>query len=239
MNEAGEIACDNAGNIIRERAVHPMQHEVKGVLVQKGVRTILQERGLFHNRLGNPNLILECQSCKLVGNREASVARNMACCAKAVLSREEDFAEQREWLEETVDNLGFKIIFYPKYHCELNYIELVWGWIKCHHRRTCTYNYADLKSELPNTMEKLIPLPTIQRYMRYCFRFMSGYRSGLTGLLLDYSVKKYKGHRAIPANIRTVLGDMAAASKLPADIRSILSNENRVQHVLTDGSDVV
>ena len=138
---------------------------------------------------------------------------------------------QKEWLEEIVEGHGFKIIFYPKYHCELNYIELVWGWTKCHHRRTCTYNYQDLKAELPNTMENLIPLPTIQRYFRYCLRFMSGYRSGLTGLLLDYSVKKYKGHRTIPTNVRAVLGDIAATvgTKMPPNIRSILANENVVR----------
>lgn len=58
---------------------------------------------------------------------------------------------------------------------------------------------------------------------------MSGYRSGLTGQLLDYSVKKYKGHRAIPANIFRVLGDMAAnakESKMPMTVIHTLALEN-------------
>ena len=94
-------------------------------MTQKGIKTILTERGLFKNDMGHPSLVLECASCKTTGNREESVARRIACCARAVLSREPDFVEQKEWLEETVeDELGFKIIFFPKYHCELNYIGL-------------------------------------------------------------------------------------------------------------------
>ena len=53
---------------------------------------------------------------------------------------------------------------------------------------------------------------------------MSGYRSGLTGVLLAYIVKKYKGHRAIPAYIRQHLGGVA--SELPADVRCVLAAEN-------------
>jgi len=76
-------------------------------------------------------------------------------------------------------------------------------------------------------MEMQIPLATIQRYSRYCLRFMSGYRSGLTGTLLAYSVKRYKGHRAIPANIRHILGQLAGnvSSRMPLDVRFVHANE--------------
>ena len=40
-----------------------------------------------------------------------------------VLSQEEDFLEQEERLAEVIQRAGFNIIFYPKHHCELNYIE--------------------------------------------------------------------------------------------------------------------
>ena len=63
---------------------------------------------------------------------------------------------------------------------------------------------------------------------------MSGYRSGLTGVLLDYSVKKYKGHRAIPTNIRNVLGEMAVdphRSKMPLAVMHTLVRENEVRVV--------
>ena len=64
-------------------------------------------------------------------------------------------------------------------------------------------------------------------------RFMSGYRTGLTGILLDYSVKKYKGHRAIPGNIRSVLGEMASnpcKSKMPLSVVYTLARENEPRY---------
>jgi transposase len=211
---------------------------VTGELQQKGIRRILQESGLFRTEGGHP-LLLECGSCKRGGNREASVARNLPCCARAVLSREPYFMEQKEWLAETVeDELGFTILFYPKYHCELNYIELIWGWIKGYHRRSCTYNFADLEAGLPGTMENEIPLLfTIQRYYRFCLGFMSGYRAGLTGVLLDYSARKYKGHRAIPGNIFNLLGDMAVntnMSKMPVDVVYTLARHKESRSLLVN-----
>ena len=109
------------------------------------------------------------------------------CCASYVLSQEADFLEQEEWLAEVVKKAGFNILFYPKCHCELNYIELVWGWTKSYHRRTCTYNYKDLKRDLPKTLSETWPIADFKRFFRYCLRFMSGHREGLEGPLLDYT----------------------------------------------------
>ena len=88
------------------------------------------------------------------------------CCSSYVLSQEPDFTGKKEWLTEVVNAAGFNIIFFPKYHCELNFIEMIWGWVKGHHRRTCTYNYADLKKRLPETFLDVIPLAFIRRAAR-------------------------------------------------------------------------
>jgi hypothetical protein len=64
-------------------------------------------------------------------------------------------------LEEACAENGFSMIYYPKYHCELlevNFIELVWGNIKQYHRNTSTYNFKDLETELPNTLENRISI---------------------------------------------------------------------------------
>jgi hypothetical protein len=125
------------------------------------------------------------------------------CCAYKVLSQEPDFLEQKPWLQEAVEkHTDFYIIFYPKYHCELNFIEMVWALIKNHHRRTCTYNFKDLISEakgLPHTFATISVL-SVKRMFNHCLRYMSGYRSDLTGFQLEYAVKKYKGHRAVPSS---------------------------------------
>jgi hypothetical protein len=64
------------------------------------------------------------------------------------LSNQPDFKSQRPWLKEVVeDDIGATIIYYPKFHCELNYIEMVWAYIKAYLRRNCTYTFKDLKQK--------------------------------------------------------------------------------------------
>ncbi|PKB94848.1 hypothetical protein RhiirA5_260559, partial [Rhizophagus irregularis] len=49
------------------------------------------------------------------------------CCAVRILSLQPDFAAQRPLIQEIIEDRGHKIIFYPKFHCELNFIEQFWG----------------------------------------------------------------------------------------------------------------
>ncbi len=141
--------------------------------VQKGVKTILTERGAW------------------VDGMSLEEARH-------ALSLHADFQEQKEWLAETVEAAGHRIDYFPKFHCELNFIEMVWAHAKATLRRRCTYNFNDMVVALPATLRG-IPLSFFRRAYRHCMRYMSGYRRGLQGPLLDYALKKYKGHRMIPA----------------------------------------
>jgi hypothetical protein len=139
----------------------------------KGLKTILTERGKWP--------------------RDRSLDS-----ARVALSICDDFEQQREWLEETVTDAGHLIDYYPKFHCELNYIEMVWAYSKAQLRRRCTYNFKDMRTALPENLYS-VPISFHRRALRHCLRFMSGYRQGLQGPLLDYVLKKYKGHREIPA----------------------------------------
>jgi hypothetical protein len=170
--------------------------------VQKGARQILLERGKHRNDQGH-ELRFQCQHCKknTSDDDRAEGLISAKCCASYVLSHEPDFLEQEEWLTQAVHDAGFEIIFYPKYHCELNYIEMVWGWTKSHHRRNCTYNYKDLKEKLPCTLRDLLPVAFVRKFSQKCLRFMSGYRQNLEGPLLDYAMKKYTSHRCIPLGV--------------------------------------
>jgi hypothetical protein len=118
-----------------------------------------------------------------------------------VSSREPDFLVQKEWLTTVVTAAGFKIMFFSKYHCEFNFNEMIWGWCKSHHRRTCTYIYNDLKARLPITLSETILLAFVRRAATFCLCFMSGYRAGLSGPILDFTMNKHKSHRTIPLGI--------------------------------------
>ena len=166
-------------------------------------------------------LMKVCAYCKVDGRESFRLEAvehgyiDSLCCATFVLSQEPDFLEQKEWLSEVVEQAGFEIIFFPKYHCELNFIEMIWGWIKSHHRRTCSYNYNDLKNRLPDTVENLIPLSFIRRASRSCERFMSGYDIGLEGPILDFAMRKFCGHRSIfPHQIQLIKEEFTRKQQL-------------------------
>lgn len=163
---------------------------------QLGLLSILKARGRKDLSIGGHELNKQCHGCRL-GLTTDVVGEK--CCLSKVLSEEPDFMMQKEWLTEVVELGGCEIIFYPKYHCELNFIEMIWGWLKSYHRRSCTYNFKHLEETLPVSIDETMPIAFVRRASRHCMRFMTGYREGLTGPLLQFAVQKYKSHRAIPA----------------------------------------
>ena len=99
----------------------------------KGLRTILTERGLW----------------------DCTLSRNGAM---EKLQQERDFQEQQCWLQEIVSkHPGFLLDFYPKFHCEFNFIEMYWAACKAFTRRNCTYSFKDLVKIVPLAL-KSVPL---------------------------------------------------------------------------------
>lgn len=126
--------------------------------------------------------------------------------AKQRLSKEEDFRDQKEWLEETVIDGGCQIDFYPKYHCEFNYIEMFWGAAKAWSRARCTFNFNDHVALVPKAIDS-VSIAKIRKFARKSYRYMDAYRlkhsneHSLTCRQIEYAVKKYRGHRKIPLGI--------------------------------------
>jgi hypothetical protein len=141
-----------------------------------------------------------CKECKekRVFIRDIS---NRNYCATVVLYKEADFMEQCAALTEVAEECGYKILYYPKYHCELNN---VWGWLKQYNRKNEKYDYNKLKSTLNNTLLNVLQIDMVQRFQRRCFRYLSGYKLNLIGPELEFAVKVYKSHRRCPADLTNV-----------------------------------
>jgi hypothetical protein len=123
-----------------------------------------------------------------------------------------DFAAGgQEWLEEVITNAGHKIIFFPKFHCELNYIEMVWAKVKGTIRADCNnYSLDEMYAKLVELLQN-IPLEYVRKVERRCFRFMHGYQLNMSGPLLDYAMKSFSSHRMFPS--RQVVQDIEVAYK--------------------------
>lgn len=58
------------------------------------------------------------------------LARSQNCCMRRVLSLQSDFQNEKPLLQLVIERAGHKCLFLPKFHCELNPIEMVWGQTK-------------------------------------------------------------------------------------------------------------
>lgn len=116
------------------------------------------------------------------------------------MANQPDFLEQRGQIQREIESHGHKVIFFPKFHPELNYIEMYWGMAKQYTRANCEYS-------LPKTRESVIwafdtiSVEQICSFARLSYRWMDAYWHGLTGKAAEYAVKKNKKHRTINEEI--------------------------------------
>ena len=106
----------------------------------KGLRTVLAERCLWRDGLK--------KTCNRSENSPA-FSENDPCCASCLLASQPDFQMQMSMLVEEIAKRGHKAMFYPKFHCELNFIEYFWGAVKRYTRNNCQYTFKALKQVVP------------------------------------------------------------------------------------------
>ena len=124
----------------------------------KGMKIVLQERGLWPE-----------QGLKYKCNNADSSDSN--CCATHLLASQPDFLNQKPLLQEIIESYGHKIIFYPKFHCELNYIEMYWGAAKRYTHENCDYTWTGLVRTVPIALD-LVPLNQIHKFARRSMWYM-------------------------------------------------------------------
>jgi len=124
----------------------------------------------------------------------------ISCCTHQVMSLESDFLAQKSAIEELIENARHKCIFFPKFHCELNFIKRYWRAAKRHLRKNCNYSWKRLQQMVLKSL-KSVPLITIRKFSRKCWYYMDLYRKSLSKRLVKYTVKKYKSHQRISDSI--------------------------------------
>lgn len=119
----------------------------------KGMAQILLERGLpVPSRAECPKF--HC------ANKSAN------CCCRRILFNQPDFANQKSAIEEYIHSRGHLCIFYPKYHCELNFIEQVWGKAKYYYRMLPQpLNEEKMIQNVKDSLDS-VTLTQIQRYAK-------------------------------------------------------------------------
>jgi hypothetical protein len=128
----------------------PEGHQCAGVF--KGMATILEERGFKDAS----KLRVECKNFKCAPPA-------IDCCCRRVLFNEPDFAHVDTILETTCSARGFRVIFLPKFHCELNFIEQCWGYAKRLYRLNPESSREDHLERNALTALDAVPLDSMRR----------------------------------------------------------------------------
>jgi hypothetical protein len=71
------------------------------------------------------------------------------CCMYKVMSLHEDFVNEKPQLQHDLEARGHVCLFLPKFHCELNLIKLVWGYVR----------YRELLFSLNQSKENALRIP--------------------------------------------------------------------------------
>ena len=170
----------------------------------KGSECILHERGLYP---ATGNLKGACAN-------EKAHADDNNCCCQRLLGSQHDFRSECSALQHAVENrvtmqardtlpwrdacppiscLRHICLFLPKFHCELNWIERMWGASKAYTRSHCMYTLQGLRDTVPLSLTQdlsevadmsdatdlpVSPLYLQRRWARISRQYMREYRKG-------------------------------------------------------------
>ncbi|KIJ99515.1 hypothetical protein K443DRAFT_8330 [Laccaria amethystina LaAM-08-1] len=80
------------------------------------------------------------------------------------LSKQEDFTNQISVLKTVIREAGHECIFLPKFHCELNPIEMYWGWAKYRYRQVDKNTFQQAKDAASEALNAC-PAEVIRRFI--------------------------------------------------------------------------
>ncbi|KAF9494263.1 hypothetical protein BDN71DRAFT_1483126 [Pleurotus eryngii] len=215
MGPNGKPVYDTDGKIKKERACmangkfadgheqdfyFPEGHDHAGQF--KGMAAIIEERGFSD-----------------IAKKKAQCGKSFSncpegatdCCCHWFLYNQPDFMHVESLLKQDAKAMGFRVIFLPKFHCELNFIEQCWGYAKqCYRMYPPSSKEEDLEQNLLQSLEEV---PLIAIFATCSLRFMDAYRKGLDSAEAAWAAKKYHGHRTIPENILSQIGTLMNAPR--------------------------
>ena len=132
-------------------------------------------RHLFVNETSS----LRMDSMQCPGFRCEAGAQHCCCCH--VSFTQPDFYAQKSELEEHITLRGHICDFYPKFHCELRFIEQYWGAVKWQYCSSPKItDIGEMEKNVINCLDD-IPLLQIQRFVVILFAtwFIKLYHTGM------------------------------------------------------------
>jgi len=98
-------------------------------------------------------------------------------CARGIFSSPADFRTFGSQIEEIIEEAGHLVIFYPKFHPGLNWIEYYWDPYRYFARRRCNYPFASPREIVPRDLES-VPPSLVHKYWARSRRILNSYCTG-------------------------------------------------------------
>jgi hypothetical protein len=161
----------------------------------KGMKEVLKEQNLWRDGLRRKCGTGKCD----VGSD------NPMCCARQILQTQPDFQEQTCTIQEKLENAGHSVIFLPKYHCELNFIEYFWGAVKKYLCNYTDYTFETLKKNVPIALAQ-VKIRNIRLWEHRVWRWINAYSEGMGAKdaqlkVKEFSSKCYTSHQRVPETL--------------------------------------
>lgn len=187
---------------------YPPGHEFAGY--RKSLTDILQERKLitdaqYKAKRGSPRYVTgHCKSCKSDSERlRTPFGAEGICCLTRLLQLQPDFAGEKPALQEIAEAAGHQVLFLPKYHPELNWIELFWAKLKSNLSDVAVdIRFSEFHKLVGQKMDKIgKDIGLCRRMWANCIEKMELYRLGVTTntilnqKLMKHSSVRFKSHR--------------------------------------------
>lgn len=170
---------------------------------------VMHERGLWDEALKTECPLVHDQTRQKLSTKHAREGDELynKCCLRKVLEAQPDFLAQKCWMEEVVVGAGHKVIFLPKFHPELNFIERYWGRIKKWLRWRCDDAWHSLVKNVDKVLNSNVACDVIlmRRYSRICWRYIDAYHKGMSAELAYYAVKLSKSHRMVSEKLDGIM----------------------------------
>ena len=116
---------------------------------------------------------------------------------RTILANHEDFRSEKTIVERFYLDRGHQVHFIPKFHCELNPIERVWGQAKRYTRTYTNYTLPGLRKIVEPALD-FVTLDNIRKYFRKVREYERAYLEGhKTGEGVEDAIKVYKSHRRV------------------------------------------
>ncbi|KAI0245324.1 hypothetical protein BJV78DRAFT_1277445 [Lactifluus subvellereus] len=161
----------------------------------KGMEQIICEHGLWPEG----GLVAQCLDFKCPPGCTD-------CCCCWLLFTQADFIGQKSQREELIERHGHLCDFYPKYHCELNFIEQYWGAVKAQfHEAGQAKSIKEMEQTVIQCLDS-VTLLQIWWFANQAACFILAYGEGLSGAQATWANRRYHGHHTLPP-------EMIAAAK--------------------------